>query len=184
MDRFSFVLVLLSVIVGLGLTELLSGVARQIKYRSGITHSFLQGMTVVIVMIALFQQWWESWSLQTVDSWSVGDMLLLLSGSIFLFLISHLLFPDRMENANLRAHYFANSRAVWSLAIVTVIVATAFRPLSFSYDVLALDNLSSFLALPVFVALAIFRSPRLHMILLPLLLITLILDILVFNPAI
>jgi len=184
MDQFSFVLVLLTVIVGLGITELLGGVAGQIKFRKTVTHSWLHGLTAASIMVALFQQWWESWTLQSVETWSVGNILMLLSGPVFLYLISHLLYPAKLENVDLRNHYWDNSRAIWILGAITVTVATAFRPLSFSDDFFVLDNLSAFIFLPIFVLLAIFRSVPLHAILLPVMFVGLVADILFFHAEI
>lgn len=56
MDRFSFVMVLLSIIVGLGVTELLTNLARQIKHRSASAFYWLHTVIVAFVFVALLQQ--------------------------------------------------------------------------------------------------------------------------------
>ncbi len=68
MDRFAFVMVLFSIIVGLGITELLTNVARQIRLRSKTKFSLLHTSVVAILFVALLQQWWEAWALQSVSS--------------------------------------------------------------------------------------------------------------------
>ncbi len=68
MDRFAFVMVLFSIIVGLGITELLTNVARQIRLRSKTKFSLLYTSVVAILFVALVQQWWEAWALQSVSS--------------------------------------------------------------------------------------------------------------------
>ena len=181
MDRFSFIMVLLSIVVGLGVTELLSNVARQINNRVTVKHSWLQSMTVAFVFIALLQQWWEMWSLQSVETWYFPTVLLMLGGPIALYIDSHIVFPASLDSADLGEHYFKNARVIWSIGVIAVLFASLFRPISFGAPLFHPSNASSFAGFATFVVLAASRNRLLHKILLPVLLIGLLADILVFS---
>ncbi|WP_417484788.1 hypothetical protein [Maricaulis salignorans] len=183
MDRFSFVMVLLSIIVGLGVTELLTNVARQIRNRARSRFYWLHSVMVALVFIALLQQWWEAWDQRLVETWSFPILLLMLGGPIGLYIISHLLFPDDAEGVDYDRHYFANTRQTYLLGAATVVFATIYRPLSFGHGLVDMDNLSSAFILAAFLALAIWKTRMLHQILVPLLFAALVLDVLVFHFA-
>ncbi|QLC22974.1 hypothetical protein HFP51_12730 [Parasphingopyxis sp. CP4] len=184
MTQFQFVMVLLSLIVGLGVTDLLSNVARQLKDRESWKFSWLQSLLVVFVFVALLQQWWESWGLQSIEHWNFGSMLWMLAGPIGLYIAAHLLYPKAAEDVDLETHYFDNSKAFWLIAAAVVVVATLFRPISFGMPLLDFDNLASIVLFGSCMVLGLIKHPLLHKTLAPLLLTALLLDIFVFNPSI
>lgn len=184
MDRFSFVMVLLSIIVGLGITELLRNVAHQVQQRARIKPYWLHSILVVIVFIAFLQLWWEMWSLQSQETWSFPTLLLMLGGPVGLYIIAHLMFPDVIEGTDFKAIYFKDSQVIYTLSACVVILATLFRPVSFGLPLFSTDNFSSLGLLAAFVILALSKNRWVHGIIIPMMLITLLGDILLFNMSI
>lgn len=184
MDRFSFVIVLLSIIVGLGVTELLTNLARQIQNRSTTKFYWLHTLLACLVFIALLQQWWESWDQRFVENWSFPILLLMLGGPIGLYVISHLLFPNNMDDVDYRDHYYKNTRVIYLIGALTVIFASTYRPLSFGDALIDPDNASSVFILLVFLILAFFKKQIVHQILVPFLFGAVLLDVLVFHMTI
>jgi len=184
MDRFSFVMVLLSIIVGLGLKEILMSVAAWINNRETISGSWLLACTAALIIIALLQQWWEFWPLNQVESWNFPIILLMLGGPACLYIIAHLLFPTNMENVDLEEHYFTHSREIWIVGIAANLFSTLFRPVGFGSTLFSWDNATSFGALMLFLILAISKNRIVHYVIAPLLLAGLLADILIFIPAI
>lgn len=184
MDRFSFVMVLLSIIVGLGVTELLSNVAYQIQQRAKSKPYWIHSVLVVLIFVAFLQQWWEMWSLHTQETWSFPVLLLMLGGPVCLYVISHLMFPDEIEGTDFKAIYFDDARILYILAALAVTLATLFRPVSFGMPLFVTDNLASFGFLLSFIVLAISKNRWIHGTIVPLMLIALLSDILIFNMSI
>ena len=183
MDRFEFLMVLLSIIIGLGISELLTNVARQIRARKNHRSFWVHSGVVALLFLAFLKMWWESWDLQTVDLWTFQALLLMLAGPAGLFVISHLIYPDEIEGADLEAYYFENTRVLWLVATLIVVASVGFRPLAFGQPLFIIGNLSSFLMFGLFLVLAISKQRALHMAALPAILAMLILDILAFKPV-
>ena len=120
MDRFSFVMVLLSIIVGLGVTELLTNFARQIQNRATIKFYWIHTILALLVYVALLQQWWEIWGVRDVPTWTFPGLLMMLAGPTGLFLIANLLFPEPVRDTNFRDYYFDRLKPVLWLAVVSV----------------------------------------------------------------
>lgn len=184
MSLFEFLMVLLSIIVGLGIAEVLTGIARMIRSRQSISGYWVHSVAVAVVFFALLQQWWEIWGLRVVDEWTFVSLVLMLAGPVGLFLLAHLLFPRPMEGANLRDYYYGTIRPMALLAASTVLLATLFRPLVFEWNLLVPDNATSLIFMLGFVVLATSRRPLLHAVIWPIMLTLLLLDILNWSYAI
>lgn len=184
MTQFQFVLVLLSIIIGLGVTDLLTNISRQIKLGKKVKFSWLQSGLVLFIFVALLQQWWESWSLQSVDHWNFGTMLLMLAGPVGLYIASHMLFPQRIEDSDLEEHYFDNAKAFWLLGASVVIVSALFRPIGFGMPLIDPDNAASVFLLFACLGMAFIRNHLFHKIVFPNIFLALLLDLFVFNANI
>jgi len=184
MDLFEFLMVLVSIIVGLGVTELLTGVARLLRARGTTRYYWVHGALTASIFVALLQQWWETWGLRGAPEWSFAALLLMLVGPICLFLIAHLLFPEVTQAADVEAYYFGPMRPVWVLAVVAIVGSTCFRPIVFGEALIAFHNATSLLGLVVFIVL-LFSSRRMtHAIIVPLVLVSLLYDVLRWTPVI
>ncbi len=85
MSQFEFIFVLISIIAGLALAQLLSGMTRPPRRADGkvdITHvAFSAGITVLLVTV-----WWSTFRWQSYETWTVVEFLLL-CGYVSLFYV-------------------------------------------------------------------------------------------------
>ncbi len=162
MDSFEFVVVLLAIIIGLGVAELLTNVAKLIKKAPTIRFHWMPLTLVGLIFIAFLQMWWEAWALHTVENWNMLSIAHMLGAPIGLFIMSHLIFPDELENADLKAHYFRIARPFWLILAASVIVASLYWPLSQGVATSLQENISSGVLVIIALSLAIFRAERFH----------------------
>ncbi len=183
MDRFNFLMVLMSIIVGLGITEILINVARQIKLRKSSKPFWVHSGVVALLFLAFLQVWWESWQLRVVNEWAFPHLLLMLATPVGLFLISHLIFPEDFEDADFEEYYFENSRLLWPAAAVTVLSALSFYPIIFGSPIIIADNALPFAMIGFFAILTISKARALHLAAIPILILALLIDVMVFRPV-
>lgn len=184
MDLFEFLMVLLSLIVGLGLAEILTGFGRFLREGRQDQFSWVHSTLAAAVFFALLQTFWESWGLRSVQEWTFPAMLLMLASPILLLTIAHILFPTRLEQENLREYYFANPTLPWRLAAATIVVGTLFRPLAFGAPLFVWDNASGLPMMVICVILAASRKRIVHYVLVPSVTAMIILDTLFINYVI
>ena len=177
-------MVLVSIIVGLGLAEILTGVARLLRARATTRYYWVHGVLTASIFIALLQQWWETWSLREVAEWGFVALILMLVAPICLFLISHLLFPEAAQETDVEPYYYGPMRPVWVLGAIAIIGSTSLRPIIFGAQLFALENATSLLGLGVFAVLL--WSPRrtAHAFIVPVMLAALLWDVLRWSPVI
>ena len=85
MSQFEFIFVLISIIAGLALAQLLSGMARPPKNSTGrvdITHVAFSAA----ILILLITVWWSTFRWQKYETWTVLEFLLL-CGYVSLFYV-------------------------------------------------------------------------------------------------
>ena len=184
MNLFEFLMILLSLIVGLGIAEILSGLARFLKKNPSREIPWVHGAATLAIFVALLQTFWESWGLRALDVWTFPAMLLMLGSPICLYLMAYILFPEPGEVAELDDYYFERARLLWPLGALTVIVGTLFRPIAFDVPLWVVDNLSGIPVLAVCAILTFTRNRLTHQILVPVVLAFVLWDTLRFSHSI
>jgi hypothetical protein len=171
-------MVLVSLIIGLGIAELLSGVAQIIRNRSTIQLYWIHSVFVVIIFLALLQQWWEIWGIRDTPAWTFPGLLLMLAAPVGLFLIAHLVFPEPVVGSDQRSFYFEKMSPAFWIAVLTVLSSVSFRPVILEDEFFAPDNLSSFLLIAVFCSMIFIRNAVYHGVMVIFVLLALLVDIL------
>jgi len=176
MQLFEFLMVLVSIIVGLGIATLLTGIASLIRVRGSIRPYWVHTVLVALVFLAHAQVWWESWGLSRAPEWSFLGLLMMLGTPVCLFLISQLLFPESSSGVDLAEYYFQNSRIIWLLGAGAAIIGTLFRPVAFGTPLWEVGNLATVPTLLICFVLASTQSRRVHALLVPGLFVVIFLD--------
>ena len=94
MSQFEFIFVLISIIAGLALAQLLSGMARPPRNSAGridITHvAFAAAILVLLVTV-----WWSTFRWQGYENWTVTEFLLLCGYVSVFYVLAVILNPSR-----------------------------------------------------------------------------------------
>ena len=122
MGKFEYLSVLISIIVGLGLSHLLSSTARLIQLRRRIEWHWPTALWMLFLFIALIQIWWVAFERSTRTDWQFFAFLLYLGIPVGAFLLSFLIVPDLNEpnGTDLRASF--NENRVWLYGILGALV--------------------------------------------------------------
>ncbi|MBA3831116.1 MAG: hypothetical protein H0X34_04320 [Chthoniobacterales bacterium] len=122
MDAFSYLSVLLSIILGLAITQLLQGLGRIIQARNRIEMFWPPIVWAALFILVIVQTWWSLFGLRTRENWSFFPFLVVVLQTINLYLTTALILPEIPAGirVDLRKHYFAEARWFFSLTIVAV----------------------------------------------------------------
>lgn len=121
MDEFSYLSVLLSIIIGLAVTQLLTGMRGQMLGRERVSGFWPTQVWAGVLLLVCTQTWWAMFDLRTRQQWDFSNFAILLAQTIALYLLTGLVYPDFSPDrtVDLRAHYFAQRRHFFSLSLVT-----------------------------------------------------------------
>ena len=121
MTPFDYLSVLISIVLGLGLTELLSNVHRLIQARDRVTFHWLPLLWSGLVFVMLVQWWWAAFGLHRELEWNFFFFLLILLIPVLMYLAAASVLPavEPEQEYDLRAYYFGIHH--WFFGIVAAI---------------------------------------------------------------
>ena len=108
MEAFSYLSVLLSIILGLAITQVLQGYRGLLLSRSRVT---LYGPTIIwsaLLLVFSAQLWWASFGLAGHKQWDFATFAVILLQTVLLYMMSAIVLPDMPSDGSvdLKAHYF------------------------------------------------------------------------------
>jgi len=128
--QFEYIMALVSVIVGLGITHILTGLGEIIHRLRGhgapIKVDAVYLLWVGVMVIWLASVWWGEYKLLTDGYvWTFSAYMFLIAYYISLFLVVVILVPVRMDNVADTYEYFMSGRA-WFFGAVLVAITLDF----------------------------------------------------------
>ena len=118
MSAFEFLLVFLTFILGLAVSDLCVSLNRLLEAGDKVRWDWLSPMAATVALMKIVTQWWTWFGAERIAQGVTFDMfLLLVAGAVLLFLVAASALPDRVEDAgvDLRAYYAQSSRRYWLL---------------------------------------------------------------------
>ncbi len=127
MDPFEYIVVLSSLILGLGIAQILSGAADVLSHYKHIRLCYPHTIMVIVIFIVHIQDWWETYRLiEAVSEWTllkvIGGLLLF---PILLFSLARMLFPTgiKSDETDLRKYYFSQWRPLFLIFLITILLS-------------------------------------------------------------
>lgn len=126
MEAFEYFVVMSSLILGLGIAQILMGFSDLVAHYKEVKFSLTHSIYAVVVFLIHLQDWWYSYqySLQ-IENWTFILSISLFSFHIILFLQARILFPtgSRSLETNMINYFGENWRLLYSLGCISVIIS-------------------------------------------------------------
>lgn len=110
-DIFPHIRIVMGMVIGLGVTRLLSGLARIVQHPKQYRLYPVHLAWVGSVLLMLVHFWWWEFGLYQIEDWTFGIYLFVIFYAVVLFLLCALLFPDSMQDYRGYEDYFYSRRA-------------------------------------------------------------------------
>jgi len=92
-SAFEYITVLISIVLGLGVTQILTGVADLIHQSNRVKVYWPHLIGMIVVLILHVQEWFETFQLRNYEPWRLATFLFIMLYPICLFILARLLFP-------------------------------------------------------------------------------------------
>lgn len=126
MSIFEYVMVLVSIVIGLGISRLLTGFGELLQSRRPLSQVYwLLLVQAIFQMLWFVALWWTAWSFSEHQSWNIVLVLVLLLASAFFFLAGYVIFPLDSGSTDSREHYYAQHRTYYALLAVGLAIVVA-----------------------------------------------------------
>jgi hypothetical protein len=140
MDEFGYLAVILSIILGLSVTQLLQGLSNVINARDRVRMYWPAIGWALLLLVIDIQAWWAMFGYRGRHNWTFLQFTILLLETILLYLLAALALPNAFspEIVDLRVNYFRHIRwffgsflAVLVVSLVKSVVMSGSLPGSF-----------------------------------------------------
>ena len=126
MDAFGYVSVIFSVVIGLGLSHLLTGLVELVKARRRVQFYWVHLLWVALTFVGHIFLWWMMWNLRLLRDWNFFFFLLILLAPVLLYVAAAFLIPKVEPDASLdlREYFYENRSAFFGVnAAFTVLMS-------------------------------------------------------------
>ena len=139
MTPFEYVTVLISIILGLGITQIVTGIADVIHQWNRIKIYWPHALWIVLVFVMHIHEWWYTYELKKHEQWHLVSFLFLILYPILLFVLARILFPfGAMDtDVDFKEFYFSNYRKFFLLVSLLVLLAALQDVLLEGYSVMS-----------------------------------------------
>ncbi len=162
MEAFAHLSILISIILGLGIAELLSGFARTIEKRGAARIYPPPVVWAFLLLLTHVQTWWSIFGLRSHLDWTFFQFSVVLLQPIVLYMLSALALPRSSAELDLHANYFAHRQ--WFFALFASLLAVSIgKDLALSGSLPSTMNLAFHAALFCLAGVGfIFAADRVH----------------------
>ncbi len=167
MDSFSYLSVFISLILGLGVTHLLTGAATLIRSRGGIRIWWPTPLWMATTFLIQVQTWWAMFKLRDIGRWSFGGFFIVLLQPVAIFMMTALIVPRAIDGVpiDLKEDYYREFRWFFS-ALLLALIASLSKDLVLTGALPEPRNLAAHgLFIGVTMTALTFRSARVQLVL-------------------
>lgn len=125
MDAFSYLSVLLSIIIGLAITQVLQGYRALLLSRRRVKLFFPPLAWSVYILLIATQSWWSSFGLADHSDWEFATFVVILLQTVFLYMLAGLVLPDIPpdQTIDLNRHYFREATPFYVILLAMLLTS-------------------------------------------------------------
>lgn len=124
MEQFNYLTVLVSIVLGLGIAQLLSGFGRWLEQRSTFRGYAPTIIWAAVLLVVHVQTWWSMWGMRDHEQWTFLQFAIVLLQPILLFLLATLILPSATApEQDLRANYV--TQRVWFFGLLAALLVNS-----------------------------------------------------------
>jgi len=169
MDPFSYLSVILSIVLGLAITQVLLGFRGLILTRAKVK---LYAPTLIWALIALLipiQAWWADFAMRKQTNWTFLALLVVMLQAISIYMIAALILPDISGERviDLRQHFLTHRSWFFGANFASVVFSLSKTIVLSGHLPDRVDSAFEFTFGAVAIAAAVIRSEWFHKVLAP-----------------
>lgn len=126
MTAFDYLSVLLSIVLGLSITQLLGGFAGMVRYRARTTFYWPLPLQMLALFLINVQSWWAMFGMRHLRDWTFFGFFVVLLQVTFTYLMSATITPDPLaEGARLDQREFFFREKTWFFIVSLATISTS-----------------------------------------------------------
>ena len=120
MSVFEYIMVLVSIIVGLGITHIIKNIVFQLQ-QNDVRFYWVHFLWCLNIFFVLIFFWWWQYNYVAIDEWTFGLYLFIVFFALLYFILASFLFSSK-EIKSYKDHFYGNRKWFFSLLALSIIV--------------------------------------------------------------
>ncbi|SVB01512.1 uncharacterized protein METZ01_LOCUS154366 [marine metagenome] len=120
MSIFEYVMVLVSIIVGLGITHMLKGLVKIIQDKNRNLYWIHLVWSFNIFFTLIFFWWWQ-YKLIDIQQWTFALYIFVIVFALIYYILSTLLFPEKLL-VTYKEYYFDKRKWIFGILLLSIII--------------------------------------------------------------
>lgn len=148
-SAFEYVSILVSIILGLGITQILSVVSDLVFDTPKVKFYFPHTVWIMFLLFLHIQDWFITYKLKDIPVWYLPELFFILSYPVVLFVLSKVITPqeDDVDRTDLKAYYYRRYPTIFGLMSGSVLLSILFNAYLLKLSLIDQWPLAVFLAL-------------------------------------
>jgi len=128
-SAFEYVTILISIILGLGITQILSSLAEILYDYRQVKFFWVHTIWVLLILYIHIQEWFVLYEMKDYSSWKLPVFLFVLLYPITLYLAAKMLFPviSKGQQVDLKFFFLGNYRPLYLLLLICILLSLIFN---------------------------------------------------------
>jgi len=126
-DAFSYLSVLLSIVLGLGLTQILTATGTLIRHRERVRVHWLPLLWAGVLLLIYVQVWWSMYGLRFRRDWTFLAFVIVLAQTATLYVMAAVALPEQVADTgtDLGAYFDRQHRWFFGFFLGTLVISVA-----------------------------------------------------------
>jgi hypothetical protein len=121
---FEYIIVLISIILGMGITQIVSGIAQIIQRWDNVKVYWPHTILILLVFVIHIQEWWVIYDMRNYKYWRFPIFLFIILYPVNLYILARILFPLRWRGeVDLKQFYYLSFRRIYLFTITLDVLA-------------------------------------------------------------
>lgn len=161
---FEYVSILISIILGLGITQILSSFSDLLYHHKKIKFYLPHSIWIAFVLFLHIQDWFITYELRGKTSWKLPELLFVLLYPITLFTAAKMLLPtnDEEERLNMKVFYYSQFPIIFLLIGISILLSVLFNVFFLNGNILEQLPLLLFLGLTMYFSIKKIQNEIIH----------------------
>ena len=163
MEGFSYLSVMVSMVLGLGLSQLFGGIGNLVQIRRRVKLYWLHSLWVLLLIILHVHMWWSFWALRGVADWTYAIFVYVLIGPGALVIASHISIPELIDSRiDNERYYFDTSPLFFGILTLAATWAMFLEPITGLRPFFVPFRILQGIGVATFASCAASKNRRLH----------------------
>lgn len=161
---FEYVSILVSIILGLGITQLLTALGHMLHHYKIVRLYWPHTIWIGFILFLHIQDWFVTYQLRQKTEWKLTEVLFVLLYPIVLYIITKIILPTKGKKQiqALESYYYLKSPIFFSLLSIAILLSILFNIFLLGNSLPSQSMLIIFLLTAAYLGLSSNRHPRIH----------------------